>query len=434
MNSEAEKCDVLVMGGGPAGSTVSALLAQRGWKVVLVEKDRHPRFHIGESLLPLTLPIFERLGVADKVREIGIVKYGAEFISPSHEGKSTTFYFRRALDKNHPYAYQVRREEFDHLLLNNSKEKGVEVHEGTRVKEVEKNGNGRHSVTAETDSGQTRRWDAGYIVDATGRDTFMAKKMNAKRPNRSHNSAAIFSHFENVERLTGEDEGNISLLWFEHGWFWMIPFKNGTMSVGAVCWPDYLEKRKDDLDQFLMDTIAMCPGLTKRFANAKMIMPATATGNFSYFSDRMFGDGYIMLGDAFAFVDPVFSTGVHLAMNGGVFAVDVVEAALKKSPDLSARQRAFEKKIRRALNTVTWFIYRITQPAMRDLFLFPGNPCRVEEAVLSLLAGDLFRDTPIRARLWFFKAIYYVKFILDWRVNWPAYKVRRRRQAGKVCA
>ena len=430
MTSEVEHCDVLVIGGGPAGSTVSALLAEKGWQVTLLEKDRHPRFHIGESLLPMTLPIFKRLGVENKIREIGIVKHGAEFTSSYHDGKSRTYYFSKALDKNHPYAYQVRRSEFDHALLQNSGKKGVDVHEEICVKELAKTEQGEWIVSAEMDNGETRQWLARYVVDATGRETFLAKKLGIKRPNRSHNSAAVFSHFENVERLSGKDEGNISVLWFDHGWFWIIPFRDGTMSVGAVCWPDYLEKRKVDLDQFLKDTIALCPGAAKRCRGAKMVMPAVATGNFSYSADTMMGDGYIMIGDAFTFVDPVFSSGVHLAMMGGVLAVDVVDATLRKDPGLPGIQRRFDKKIRRAIKTVSWFIYRITQPAMRDMFIAPRNIFRVEEAVLSLLAGDLFRDTPLQARLLFFKAIYYAKFLSGWRVNWAAYK-RRRRCAGQ---
>ena len=190
----------------------------------------------------------------------------------------------------------------------------------------------------------------------------------------------------------------------------MIPFLDGSMSVGAVCWPDYLEKRKIGLDQFLLDTIALCPGVAKRCRNAKMVMPAIATGNYSYKSDTMAGDGYIMIGDAFAFVDPVFSSGVHLAMTGGVLALEVVDAALRKDARLPDIQRRFENKITCALETVSWFIYRITQPAMRDMFMTPKNLFRMEEAVLSLLAGDIFGGKNIRIRLLFFKIIYYAKF------------------------
>ncbi|MGV7220126.1 MAG: NAD(P)/FAD-dependent oxidoreductase [Nitrospinales bacterium] len=426
MSSELKKCDVLVIGGGPAGSTVSTLLVEKGWNVTLLEKEKHPRFHIGESLLPMTLPLLKMLGVEEKIREIGIIKYGAEFTSSFHNGKSTTFYFRKALDKNHPYAYQVRRSEFDHILLENSKSKGVDVHEGICVKDVQKNSDGKQIVSAESENGEKVFWSTDYIVDATGRDTFMAKKFGTKKPNFSHNSAAVFSHFENVERLSGEDEGNISVMWFDHGWFWMIPFLDGTMSVGAVCWPDYLEKRKTGLDQFLLDTIALCPGVAKRCRNAKMVMPSTATGNYSYKSDTMAGDGYIMIGDAFAFVDPVFSSGVHLAMTGGVLALEVVDAALRKDAHLPDIQRNFEKKIRSALETVSWFIYRITQPAMRDMFMTPKNIFRMEEAVLSLLAGDIFGGKNIRIRLLFFKIIYYAKFLFGWEVNRAAFKRRQR--------
>lgn len=230
--SKHRQCDVLVIGGGPAGSTVSALLADKGWSVVLLEKERHPRFHIGESLLPMNLPILKRLGVLEQVEAIGMPKYGAHFVSDDYPDRDQTYYFSLALDKNHPHAYEVRRSEFDHLLLQNSAAKGVEVHEGVRVTHV-KFGNGA-SVQAKDEHGQSQHWQAQQVVDASGRYTFLATRFGSKQKNPRHASAAIFGHFKNAQRLSGRDAGNISICWFKHGWQWMIPLHDGIMSVGAA--------------------------------------------------------------------------------------------------------------------------------------------------------------------------------------------------------
>lgn len=416
--------DVLVVGGGPAGATLSTFMADRDWRVAVIEKDVHPRFHIGESLLPLSMPVFQRLGVVDQVAEIGMIKYGAEFVSPWN-GRSQTYYFGGALDKAYPYAYQVKREELDRILIDNAASKGVNVRQGSRVVEARRDG-GRWQVEIDDGDGGRRQLAARYLVDASGRDTFMGKKLGIKQRNPNHNSAAIFSHFDNAERLSGDDEGNISVFWFEHGWFWFIPFKDGSVSVGAVCWPDYLKTRNTDVDSFLMETIEKCPPLAKRLRNARMTMPARATGNFSYQSDRIFGDGYMLLGDAYAFVDPVFSSGVHIALNSATHAVDVVEAALRDDPQLEALQAEYEAKIHRALEDFSWFIYRITQPAMRRMFLKPRNVFRVKEAILSLLAGDLFRDTPVRWRLQMFKAFYAWTYLIQLPSNIAAKRRRER--------
>ena len=421
-----DQCDVLVIGGGPAGSTVSSLLSEKGWKVVLLEKDNHPRFHIGESLLPMSLPILDRLGVRGKVEKIGMIKRGAEFVSQYHNGSSATYYFKDARDKNHPYAFQVRRAEFDHILLNNSKEKGTKVLEGTRVTSVDLNANGMCLITAENGDGKSMEWGARYVVDATGRDSFLAKKLSTRRNNCSHNTSAIYSHFEDVERRQGDDEGNISIYWFDKGWFWMIPLSDGTMSVGAVCQPEYLQNCKKDLDQFLRDTISLSPDVSRRMQNARMTITTKATGNYSYYSDLMVGKNYILIGDAFAFIDPIFSSGVHLALTSATHAIGVIEATLNGVPKLPSIQREYERKSKHGFKTLSWFIYRINQPAMRNLFMAPRRKlCGIEEAVLSMLAGDLYRKSTIDFQILLFKILYYISFCVQWKQNWSAYKSRK---------
>jgi len=290
--AQMEACyspDVLVVGGGPAGSTISTLLAERGYDVVLLEKSHHPRFHIGESLLPMNLPLFERLGVKEQVSSIGMLKYGAEFISPDHDEPSL-FEFADALDKSFPDAYEVRRSELDEILFKNAVAKGTRAHEGCNVKRIAFPDGDRALVVAHQEGGEVREWHPRFVVDASGRDTLLANQLGIKHRNKKHSSASVFAHFTGAERRTGKQEGNITLFWFEHGWFWYIPLRDGSVSVGVVCWPYYMKSRKTSMEQFFFDTIALCPVLASRLQAAKLSSSVTATGNFAYSSERCSGN------------------------------------------------------------------------------------------------------------------------------------------------
>lgn len=423
-------CDVLVIGGGPGGSTISALLAQRGRNVVLLEKARHPRFHIGESLLPRNLPLFERLGVAREIESVGMPKYGIEFVSPRHQ-EPVMFEFAEGWNKEFSSAYQVRRSEFDDILFRNAARKGARAFEACRVTDVRFNDCGVR-VTSLDDSGCTRHWQARFLVDASGRDTFLASRFGTKRRNMKHNSAALFGHFSGARRLTGRAEGNISIFWFDHGWFWFIPLADGATSVGAVCWPYYMKSRTATPEQFLLETIALCPPLSERLGNARLISPVTATGNYSYSADRASGEHYIMVGDAFAFIDPVFSTGVYLAMQSAALGADTVETCLDHPVRAASAARDYDTAIKRGPEVFSWFIHRATTPGLRDLFMRPSNRLRIKEAVLSLLAGDIFPSTPIGIRLLAFKGLYYLKSACTLGASFEAW--RRRRRARKHSA
>ena len=419
------RCDVLVIGGGPAGATLSALLAERGCDIVMLEKARHPRFHIGESLLPLNMLLFEKLGVEDEIRRIGMPKYGAEFVSPWH-GKAVTFDFSDALDKSFPSAYQVRRSEFDHILFHNAIRKGAKAIEGCRATGVEFHPGGARVATVQED-GAEQTWQTRFVVDASGRDTLLARQFGTKQRNECHNSAAIFGHFSGATRLPGKAEGNISMFWFDHGWFWFIPLSDGTTSVGAVCWPYYMKSRKTDPEQFFLDTIKLSPALEARLQGASLVAPVTATGNYSYEARRAAGRNYIMLGDAFTFIDPVFSTGVYLAMHSAFVGAETVQTCLENPRRAAAALRAFDKTMRRGPRIFSWFIYRLTSPTMRYLFMNPTRKFGLQAAVLSMLAGDIFRDTPLALRLLMFKAVYYLKSLLNPGQTLAAWK--RRKQA-----
>lgn len=421
--------DVVVIGGGPAGSTVATLLADAGYRVQLLEKARHPRFHIGESLLPANLRLFERLGVGEAVREIGMMKPAAEFVSPHHGNRLERFYFADAWDKSMPHAYQVRRSQLDDILLRNAAAHGADVVEACQVRDVEflDESNGA-IVSATHEDGRPYRCRARFIADASGRDTLLANRLRTKQRNKKHNSSALYAHFRGARRHEGTNEGNITVYWFEHGWFWVIPLADGTTSVGAVVWPYYLKQRSrgTSIQAFFLETIAMCGPLAERLAGAELVTDVEATGNFSYTGDVTHGRNFVLLGDAFAFVDPVFSTGVMLAMQSAFMGARAIDTCLRDPARAQAALAKFDRDMRRGPKEFSWFIYRMTSPTMRNLFMNPRNIFRVKEALLSMLAGDIFGNTPIWPSLRTFKLIYYLSAAFDARNSLRAWKARRR--------
>jgi flavin-dependent dehydrogenase len=417
-------CDVLVIGGGPGGSSAASLLAQKGYRVVLLEKARHPRFHIGESLLPANLPIMEQLGVAAQVRAIGMEKWGAEFVS-YHDARSQEFRFARAWDKSLPLAYQVRRSEFDEILVRRAAQLGAQVIEGCRVRDVDfLDGERGVRVRGEHEDGRSETWTADTVIDASGRDTFLGNQLQAKRRNKKHNSAALYAHFAGARRDCGKRAGNITIYWFDHGWFWSIPLVDGATSIGAVVWPYYLKTRNTSVREFFLATIALCPPLAERLRGATLISDVEATGNYSYACDRSHGANYLLIGDAFSFIDPVFSSGVMLAMNGGVAAAEAIHTCRTQPARSRAALERFDRISRHGPKQFSWFIHRVSNPTMRELFLDPKNVLRLEEALLSMLAGDIFGRTPIWGRLRLFKALYYILSLANPSRSFRAWRLR----------
>jgi flavin-dependent dehydrogenase len=418
-------CDVLVIGGGPAGSTLATLLARRGCDVHVLEKEHHPRFHIGESLLPANVRLFDELGIRAEVEKIGMPKWGVEFVSPHHEHQSFVE-FGDALDKSQPYAWQVRRSDLDELLFRTATRSGARTLEGHRAREVEFDAEGA-TVQVQRDDGSRASWRCRYLVDASGRDTLLANKFKTKEKHPDHNSSALFGHFRNARRLEGKLEGNITIFWFDHGWFWFIPLADGTTSIGAVVWPYYLKSRNKPLVEFFRDTIAMCPELAERLRDATLVDDQVqATGNYSYLGTHCAGERHALLGDAFAFVDPVFSSGVYLAMSTAFAAIPLIEATLQRGAAGAAGERAaFERFTHQGPKEFSWFIYRVTNPTMRGFFMDPRNPLRMKEAVLTVLAGDVHGRTPFRWPLNAFKALYYLVSLTHPKRTWDAWRRRR---------
>src|SRR5450631_2706703 len=417
----AERCDVAVIGGGPSGSTAAALLARRGYKVIALEKAHHPRFHIGESLLPMNLPRFERLGVLDKVRALGVFKPGADFEADNERGYNT-YAFARAIGNSPPHAYQVWRQDFDKMLYEHARECGADAREGHEVVNVEQNSARETRIDVRTDDGRSYRIQACYVVDASGRDAFLSAKRKLRRKNDQHQSAAIFGHYRGAQRRVGEDAGNISIYSFEHGWMWMIPLPDGVMSVGAVCRPDYLKQRKGRAVEFLLNTLKLSPALWQRVERAELIgNEVRVTGNYSYDSRQIGGPGWVLVGDAFAFLDPVFSSGVYLAVN-------VVDAALREPATEMALLRKLEKRQRAGMDRFSFFIYRFNGPVMQQMFRQPRNTWQLEQGVISMLAGDLFDTPKVLWRLKLFKLVYAISGIRDFR-RWRAEHKYRLAQA-----
>lgn len=411
-NLTKHRYDIIIIGGGPAGSTAASLLSSRGWSVCLLEKECHPRFHIGESLLPMNLPIFERLGVMDEIRKIGIKKNAAEFNATDTLRPIDTFYFGESLTNNPPHAFQVLREELDYLLLENSRKRGATVIEEMTVINVQLDGN-RKQITATDSKGADHEYECRFIIDASGRDSFLASKLNLKKKNRKHNSAAIYCHYRNVVRREGTDAGNISIYWVNQGWIWMIPLRNNIMSIGVVCSPAYMKTRQAPLDQFLWETLARVPDIKKRLINAYPAGNASVAANYSYTSSRMAGDGYLLVGDAYTFLDPVFSSGVFLAMQSAELGSEVVDTILK-NPDLARKSlKRFEKKVHQSLASFSWFIYRFNFYPMRHLLMHnPGvNASQhfrtVKAAVISVFSGENHHHRTLLIPLLIFKINFY---------------------------
>ncbi len=427
VTAPAESCDVLVIGGGPGGSTAATLLARRGWNVLLLEKAHHPRFHIGESLLPMNLPVLQRLGVMEKVHALGVYKRGADFEADTSRGYRT-YAFARALGQSPSHAYQVRRQDFDAMLFDHARTSGVETHDGVEVVAVEQVAARDTRVRVRADDGRAYQVQTRYLLDASGRDAFVASQRHIRHRHPRHRSVAMFGHFLGARRREGADAGNISIYYFDHGWMWMIPLPDGVMSVGAVCQPGYMKQRRAPTREFLFETLKRNVDLWARVRDAQLLDDTVhAAGNYSYSASTIGGRGWMLVGDAFAFLDPVFSSGVFLAMNGAEQTAALVHAALEHPSRERRLQRRLEKRLRAGMARMAFFIERFNSPVMQQMFRQPRNTWQVEQGVISMLAGDVFDARNVRWRLQLFRIIYGICALRDWR-HWRAERRTRRRQ------
>jgi flavin-dependent dehydrogenase len=337
--SQTENPDVIVIGGGPAGATASTLIAQKGHRVRLFERERFPRFHIGESLIPETYWVLERLNMLPKMRQSPFVhKHSVQFVNAN--GKlSAPFYFADNKPHECSQTWQVVRSEFDQMMLENAREHGVEVREGVRVLDVLMDGERAVGVRVKHEDGSTEDVLARVVVDASGQNGLLMNRLRLRVWDPVLNKGAIWTYWEGAYRDTGRDEGATIVIQTtnKNGWFWYIPLHNNIVSVGVVAPFDYLFKGRGSYPETYEEEVARCPSVSERVASATRVTGHFATKDYSYRSKQVAGDGWVLVGDAFGFLDPLYSSGVLLALKSGQLAADAICAGFEKG-DTSAAQ------------------------------------------------------------------------------------------------
>ena len=414
--------DITVIGGGPAGSTVAALTAQHGYRVLLLERETEPSFKIGESLIPATYWTFKRLGMLEKLRKSHFPqKFSVQFYSRS--GKAARpFYFFQTNPHESAVTWQVLRSEFDQGLLENAAEKGVEVRRGTRVRKVlfEDNaavgvvvqnsrtrGTGPRATGRESDRTRgtgPRATVAGsetihstVIVDSTGQSSLIGRQldMNATEPNLK--MASLFTHFEGAHRDEGIDEGATLIMHTEtkDSWFWSIPLPYNRTSIGVVGELDYLlQNRRDangklDAQRIFDEELLKCHALKKRLAGAKQLFPIKTTKDFSYRANRIAGNGWILVGDAFGFLDPVYSTGLFLALKSGEMAADVIVEAFQKNDFSAAQLGSFGPTFVKGMEAFRKLVYAFYTKEFSFARFLSQHP-EHQGGIVDILSGDVF--------------------------------------------
>jgi flavin-dependent dehydrogenase len=335
--------DVLVIGGGPGGSTVATMLARKGFQVVLLEREHFPRHHIGESLLPASIPVLEELGVLPAVQEARFLpKWGATMVW-GKEKTPWSWYFRETNQK-YPHAYQVWRPDFDRLLLENSRACGVDVRQDHTVREVLFADGRATGVRCAVDGTGGYVAHASFVVDASGQSALLGRQLRLRRWDSLFQNLAVYGYFTGAQRLPAPDETNILVESYPHGWFWDIPLHTGRMSVGAVVDSHTGQEamRLSTPQRFLTEQIAQAPYTQRMLRDASLVSGPFVIKDWSYVSDEVVGDGYILVGDAACFVDPLFSSGVHLALMAGVLAAAYVTTALKDPGMREAAGRVYK--------------------------------------------------------------------------------------------
>ena len=392
-----ETFDVVVVGGGPGGSSTATFLADGGLRVALFERERFPRFHVGESLMPATMLLLEELGARAAIEERGFqLKYGATFIDEDNNAATQTFYFLPGQPWPN-YSYQVPRADFDTVLLEHATKRGVTVFQPATVEGTKFDADG----VILTVSGENGRFSvrAKMLVDATGRDALLATRYGRRTRIPNLGKVALFAHYKGAARRSGLEEGNIRVYVFREGWFWWIPLAGDVTSVGAVCHARTVKQWTGEPEGLLDAMIARSRGVSENLAGAVRITPVHRVANFSYHNSPVVGDRFVAVGDAIAFVDPIFSGGVYIALRTGQLAAAAILQAFRAG-DFSARRfAAYERRVRAGLAPLFQFIHKYYEPSFFDLFMHPRNYFGVYEAVLNVLSGGNWVTMPWRVRV-----------------------------------
>jgi flavin-dependent dehydrogenase len=386
--------DVIIIGSGPAGSSVSALLAEKGHRVLVLEREKFPRYHIGESLLPFTYQPLQRLGLIDRMKKSAFVKkYSVQFVSPSGRA-SLPFYFFNRYDRNSvAQTWQVLRSEFDQMLMENSRAKGAEIKEETTVKELIWENGAVKGVRAQTNDGDVVEFRAPITLDCTGKEAFTAVRNNWRVKDPGLNKVAVWTYYKGAKRDEGIDEGATTVAYVpEKGWFWYIPQHNDMVSVGVVAEGKYLTrggikapeeifKREIEENQWIKQHLAVGQQVGKYFL----------TSEYTHHAKHCATEGLLLVGDAFAFLDPVFSSGVMLALKSGVLAADAVHNAIV-SKDFSPGQFSeYATFIRQGVENMRKLVYAFYNPDFSFGKVIKKYPAAAGE-ITDCLSGDVNKD------------------------------------------
>jgi flavin-dependent dehydrogenase len=389
--------DVIVVGGGPAGSVCAARLASLGRRVVVLERDHHPRFHLGESLLPNSLGVLDAIGVLGQVRERFIVKRGARFVDGADPNRSVRYAFAEAFCARYDHAFQVPRDEFDALLFRRAGQCGAELREGWTAARLLRQKTRVRGVEARAPDGAVHALAAAFVVDASGREALIARATGDVKRIAHLDRTALFTQVRGAWRDSGEREGDIQIVVLgqsaqQRGWFWFIPFADGRTSVGAVVSSAWTTARRGLGGPETLFEEALTGSATARHMldGAETCFPPRATADFSFCIGSLHGEGWLALGDASGFIDPLFSTGAHLAMHGALRAADVINEALRSRDPSPARFESWEQEQRAGAQLFMGAVQAFyAGDLVPYLFADPQHPF-LRRAITSLLAGDVF--------------------------------------------
>jgi len=398
----AEIYDVAIIGGGPAGSTAATLLAQAGRRVIVLEREKFPRFHIGESLLPFSMQVFDRLGVREKLDRTFLPKFGGEIMAACGT-KGIKFYFKDGFQSQRDRSYQVTRSEFDKLLLDHSRENGAEVREEAEVKQIDF-ATDRVTLDVDTPEGTTSSIEARYLLDCSGRQTILGNFFDLKKTYDHLQKFSVFAHYENIDRLPGRDATLIRMVRGLDRWFWMIPLTETRMSVGVVMDTAVFRAAKLAPEAALEKFIAEQPLMTERMKKATLVSPVYSAGDYSYRNKRLAGERWLLVGDAAGFIDPVFSSGVFLAVMSAEKAADTLDQVLRDESKRPGLFNKYSRTVNRIMDIYLTFVnawYRRSKEFL-EVFLNPTDTMQIAAAVNAVLAGNEGKSFAIKWRMWLF--------------------------------